>query len=193
MAKEIEKEKNTVSASAGNRGVLSGAHDYFVNNVLPNDIKTCVRHVKSKTLYVNNHDETFLFVRAGKGKLIVNAVEYDLSPNTLVNLGPFHRYRYLPAPDSEMEIVECRTNPGTYVYMIANPYFKLDNFTVPSEPPVVHLKGIYADIANESMDGLLKEMDNKSTDCIPLCFCYLTDLFGLITEKLPKAYYKTRT
>ena len=74
--------------------------------------------------------------------------------------------------------------------MIANPYLRLEQFSVPSEPPVVHLKGIYADIANESMNGLLAEMEKKSPDRIALCFCYMTDLFGLITEKLHKNYFQ---
>lgn len=51
------------------KAVLVGAHDYFVNNVLPSDIKACVRHIKAPTLYVNNHDETFLLVRSGRGTL----------------------------------------------------------------------------------------------------------------------------
>lgn len=34
--------------------------------------------------------------------------------------------------------------------------------TVPSQPPVVYLKGLSAEIANESMDGLLHEAMNDS-------------------------------
>lgn len=189
MAKENSPAANAAGA-ADNRGVLSGAHDYFVNNVLPDDIKACVKRIKSPTLYMNNHDQTFILVRSGKGILTVNGLEYDLDAGTLVNLGPFHRYRYIPAGGSELEVVETRTNPGTYVYMIANPYLRLEQFSVPSEPPVVHLKGIYADIANESMNGLLAEMEKKSPDRTALCFCYMTDLFGLITEKLHKNYFQ---
>lgn len=182
MAKENAPEAN---AAQNNHGVLSGAHDYFVNNVLPDDIKACVKRIKSPTLYMNNHDETFILVRAGKGRLAVNGLEYKLCAGTLINLGPFHRYRYIPE-GGELEVVEARTNPGTYVYMIANPYLRLEQFSVPSEPPVVHLTGLYADIANESMNGILVEMEKKSPDRTGLCFCYLTDLFGLITEKRPK-------
>lgn len=186
MAKEnAPAAKSAEKAAHNNRGVLSGAHDYFVNNVLPDDIKACVKRIKSPTLYMNNHDETFILVRAGKGRLTVNGIEYKLCAGTLINLGPFHRYRYIP-DGGELEVVEARTNPGTYVYMIANPYLRLEQFSVPSEPPVVQLTGLYADIANESMNGILTEMEKKSPDRTGLCFCYLTDLFGLITEKLPK-------
>lgn len=192
MAKEVPEAK-AAEGAANNRGVLSGAHDYFVNNVLPDDIKACVKRIKSPTLYMSNHDETFILVRSGKGKLMVNGLEYALRPNTLINLGPFHRYRYIPASGSELEIVETRTNSGIYVYMIANPYLRLDQFSVPSEPPVVYLNGLYADIANESMNGILAEMEKKSPDRIALCFCYLTDLFGLITETMPKDYCKKQS
>ena len=51
-------------SSKDEKSVLAGAHDYFVNNVLPSDIKACVRKIKAPTLYVNNHDETFLLVRS---------------------------------------------------------------------------------------------------------------------------------
>ncbi len=83
-------------SSKDEKPVLAGAHDYFVNNVLPSDIKACVRKIKEPTLYVNNHDETFLLVRSGRGTLTVNGLDYRLKPDTLVNLGPFHRYRYQP-------------------------------------------------------------------------------------------------
>ena len=32
------------------KSVLAGAHDYFVNNVLPSDIKACVRKIQAPTL-----------------------------------------------------------------------------------------------------------------------------------------------
>lgn len=182
--------KEAMPENTDNRSVLSGAHDYFVNTVLPDDIKTCVRRIKSTTQYVNNHDETFILIRSGKGKLVVNELEYDLKPNTLINLGPFHRYRFLPDSANPIEYVESRMKSGTYVYMIANPYLKMEQFSVPSEPPVVHLTGLLAEIANDSMNGLLAECDSKSPDKVHLCFCYMTDLFGIITEKLPRRYFK---
>lgn len=188
MAKD-NNGKSGGAGSSGNRPVFSGSHDYFVNNVLPDDVRTCVRQIKSPSLYANNRDETFILVRSGRGKLVVNGLEYELKPNTLINLGPFHRYRYLPAKNSVLEVVETRTNSGTYVYMIANPYVKNKQFCVPSEPPVVYLTGLLADIANESMDGLLAEMENKSSDKVMLCFCYMMDLLGIITEKMPKDYF----
>ncbi|MEI3160609.1 MAG: hypothetical protein V8S57_02190 [Oscillospiraceae bacterium] len=65
-------------SSKDEKPVLAGAHDYFVNNVLPSDIKACVRKIKAPTLYVNNHDETFLLVRSGHGTLTVNGLDYRL-------------------------------------------------------------------------------------------------------------------
>ena len=127
-------------SSKDEKSVLAGAHDYFVNNVLPSDIKACVRKIKAPTLYVNNHDETFLLVRSGHGTLTVNGLDYRLKPDTLVNLGPFHRYRYQPDKGETLEIAESRMNSGTYVYLVANPYMKFEQFYVPSEPPVVALQ-----------------------------------------------------
>ena len=118
-------------SSKDEKPVLAGAHDYFVNNVLPSDIKACIRKIKAPTLYVNNHDETFLLVRSGHGTLTVNGLDYRLKPNTLINLGPFHRYRYLPDDGEVLEIAESRMNSGTYVYLVANPYMKFEKFYVP--------------------------------------------------------------
>ena len=136
MANERSSGSGFFSAK-DEKSVLAGAHDYFVNNVLPSDIKACVRRIKAPTLYVNNHDETFLLVRSGRGTLTVNGLDYRLKPNTLINLGPFHRYRYLPDDGEVLEIAESRMNSGTYVYLVANPYMKFEQFYVPSEPPVV--------------------------------------------------------
>lgn len=88
-----------------------------------------------------------------------------------------------------LEIVDSRMNSGTYVYMIANPYLKRKQFFVTSEPPVVHLTGLLAEVANNAMDGLLAEMETKSEDRMQLCFCYMMDLFGIITDKMPRSYF----
>ena len=177
------------ASTQDDKAILTGAHDYFVNNVLPSDIKACIRQIKAPTLYVNNHDETFLLVRSGRGTLTVNGLDYRLKPNTLVNLGPFHRYRYLPDSGETLEIAESRMNSGTYVYLIANPYMKFEQFYVPSEPPVVALSGLYAEIANDAMNGILTETEKQSPDQLPLCFCYMMDLLGILTEKMPRAYF----
>lgn len=168
---------------------FSGAHDYFTNNVLPEDIRTHLRRIKAPTPYANNRDQVFMLVRAGTGKMVVNGIEYKLKPNTLINLGPFHRYRFIPDIGKMLEIVDSRMNSGTYVYMIANPYLKRKQFFVTSEPPVVHLTGLLAEVANNAMDGLLAEMETKSEDRMQLCFCYMMDLFGIITDKMPRSYF----
>ena len=168
---------------------FSGAHDYFTNNVLPEDIRTHLRRIQAPTPYANNRDQVFMLVRAGTGKMVVNGIEYKLKPNTLINLGPFHRYRFIPDIGKMLEIVDSRMNSGTYVYMIANPYLKRKQFFVTSEPPVVHLTGLLAEVANDAMDGLLAEMETKSEDRMQLCFCYMMDLFGIITDKMPRSYF----
>ena len=45
-------------SSKDEKSVLAGAHDYFVNNVLPSDIKACVRKIKAPTLYAAPMGET---------------------------------------------------------------------------------------------------------------------------------------
>lgn len=180
---------NTKKTMTQNRTVFSGAHDYFTNNVLPENVHAYLRHIRTPMSYTNNRDQTFFLVRSGTGILSVNGLEYKLRPNTLINLGPFHRYRLLPSKRGELEVAEARMNSGTYMYMIANPYLKYEHFTVPSQPPVVHLKGLSAQIAADSMNGLLNEAKNKSTDSIQLCFCYMMNFVGIITDHMAKEYF----
>ena len=80
-------------------------------------------------------------------------------------------------------------NSGTYVYLVANPYMKFEQFYVPSEPPVVALHGLYAEIANDAMDGILAETERQSPDQLQLCFCYMMDLLGIVTEKMPREFF----
>lgn len=181
---------NTISQDpTSSRTVFSGAHDYFINNVLPDNIQAHITRIQAPTSYANNRDQTFILVRAGKGKALINGIEYTLKPDTLINLGPFHRYRFLPSKEAPLEIAEARMNSSTYVYMIANPYLKCEQLIVPSQPPVVHLSGLSAQIAKESMEGLLYEAKNNSSDQIHLCFCYMMDFLGIITDQMPKEYF----
>lgn len=175
--------------ASSKRTVFSGAHDYFVNNVLPDQIRAHVSRIQAPTSYANNRDQTFLLVRSGKGKAMINGLEYDLKANTLINLSPFHRYRFLPAKGSTLEIAEARMNSSTYVYMIANPYLKMEQLNIPSQPPVVHLRGLSAEVAKESMEGLLREAKQKSPEQIQLCFCYMMNFLGIITDQMPKEYF----
>ena len=80
-------------------------------------------------------------------------------------------------------------NSGTYVYLVANPYMKFEQFYVPSEPPVVALHGLYAEIANDAMGGILAETERQSPDQLQLCFCYMMDLLGIVTENMPREYF----
>ena len=186
--KNVFEKEQGAPEKVPSKPIFFGSHDYFVKNVLPDNIQARLRRISAPTPYVNNRDEVFLLVRSGTGTMAVNGLEYRLKPNTLINLGPFHRYRFIPDKGTALEIADSRMNSGTYVYMIANPYLKR-KFFVTSEPPVVHLTGLLAEVANDAMDGLLAEMETKSEDRMQLCFCYMMDLFGIITDKMPRSYF----
>lgn len=175
--------KNTAGPGADNFSAFGETHNYFIKNVLPNNIQAHKRSVRKATSYAHNKDQTFLLVKSGTGTLNVNGLDYPLVPNTLVNFGPFHIYRYLPDEGQVLELVESRMNSGSYMYLIANPYFKIPKLFIPSEPPVMKLRGILKDIANDAMDGLLYECSRNSSDRNSLCLCYMTDLFGIVTDE----------
>ena len=49
-------------SSKDEKSVLAGAHDYFVNNVLPSDIKACVRKIKAPTLLIVGDKDPYVSV-----------------------------------------------------------------------------------------------------------------------------------
>lgn len=80
-------------------------------------------------------------------------------------------------------------NSGTYVYLVANPYMKFEQFYVPSEPPVVALHGCMPRSRMMPWGGILAETERQSPDQLQLCFCYMMDLLGIMTEKMPREYF----
>lgn len=157
-------------------------HTYFTKNVLPGSIQAHRCKISMANSYVHNQDYTMILITSGTGTVTVNGIDYRLTPDTLVNLGCFHVYRFTPDEGQVIKFTEARINTGAYLYLIANPYFKINTFTVPSEPPVLNLKGIMKDVAYEAMEGLLNECEGNNPDKYNLSFCYITDLFGLVSD-----------
>lgn len=168
------------------------AHKYFTENVLPKNIQARTRRIRMASSYVHNKEQTFILVTGGTGTLTVNGLDYRLRPGTLVNLGPFHIYRYTPDKGEILELIDSRMNSGAYMYLVANPYFRIPKFIVPSEPPVVYLKGVMKEIAYQSMEGLLAECARGNEDRDSICLCYMTDLFGIVTDEAVRSVRKSR-
>ena len=173
--------ENRISSTDDN-SKFGETHTYFTKNVLPGSIQAHRCKITMPNSYVHNRDFTMILVTSGTGTLTVNDMDYRLKPNTLVNLGCFHVYRFTPDEGQVLKFTEARINNGAYLYLIANPYFKINTFTVPSEPPVLQLKGLMKDVAYEAMEGLITECSGNNPDRYSLCFCYITDLFGLVSD-----------
>ena len=178
MASQTDNHSDTTK----NSSKFGETHTYFTKNVLPGSIQAHRCKITMPNSYVHNQDYTMILVTSGTGTLTVNGIDYRLKPDTLVNLGCFHVYRFTPDEGQVLKFNEARINNGAYLYLIANPYFKINNFLVPSEPPIMELKGFMKDLACEAMDGLLSECESSNPDKYNLCFCYITDLFGIISE-----------
>lgn len=182
-----EYNAKNAPGSAEMSSAFGETHNYFVKNVLPHSIQAHIRTVRTPTAYARSGDQTFLLVRAGRGSITVNGLDYRLKPDTLVGLGPFHICRFTPDEGETLELVESRINSGTYMYLIANPYFRIPRFIVPSEPPVVYLRGIERTIARQAMDGLLAESGGQAWDRDSLCICHVTALFGIVSDETARA------
>ncbi len=172
--------------------LMEGAHKYFVQNVLPHNVQARLHSVSRPTSLFQNREETFLLVRSGSGSLVVNGLEYKLRPDTLAMLGPFHSYRLVPDLGKTLDLYYAQINCETYVYMIANPYYRQRKMIVPSEPAVAQLSGVFAEIARQSMEGLLEECRQDQPDKFNICICYMNDLFGIIVEEMGKKHSKRK-
>jgi len=159
-----------------------GVDDYFVKNVLPTSIYAQERRITTPTPSLQNRDELLILVRSGSGAITVNNIRYPVKKNTIISLGPFHRYSLTPNQDQELVIAEGRMNAGTYVYILACPYYKVKNLSVPSEPAVAHLTGRLAEMASRTMDTFLRESIENRDDRNKICYCYMMELFGAMTE-----------
>lgn len=157
-------------------------HSYFTKSVLPSSMKAHKYSVSMPNSYIHNQDNTFILVTSGTGTLTVNGLEYRLEPDTLVSLGCFHVYRFTPDEGEVLKITEARINNGAYLYLIANPYYKVDKFSVPSEPPILKVSGLMKEIAYEAMEGLCAECTSDNVDKYNMCYCYITDLFAIVNS-----------
>ena len=97
-------------------------------------------HYQTPTSYANNRDQTFILVRSGKGKALINGLEYNFETQYTDQSRSISPLPFSTIKGTPLEIAEARMNSSTYVYMIANPYLKCEQMTVPSQPPVVYLK-----------------------------------------------------
>ena len=162
------------------------SESYFAKSAIPTDIHAVKRTITMAGSYIHNQDITFILVTGGSGTITVNGLDYPLKTNMLINLSPFHVYRFTPSKGHSLDIVQSGMNSGTYLYLIANPYYKMRTFSIPSEPIIVELSGLYKDIGFQAMQGLLSECGKDDKYAKSLCFCYMTDLFGLINNKHKK-------
>ena len=137
--------------------------------MLPHNVQARLHSVSRPTSLFQNREETFLLVRSGSGSLVVNGLEYKLRPDTLAMLGPFHSYRLVPDLGKTLDLYYAQINCETYVYMIANPYFRQRKMIVPSEPAV-----------------------QDQPDKFNICICYMNDLFGIIVEEMKKKHSKRK-
>jgi hypothetical protein len=169
-----------------------GVDDYFVKNVLPASIYAQERRITTPTPSLHNRDELLILVRSGSGAITVNSIRYPVKKNTIISLGPFHRYSLTPNQDQELVIAEGRMNAGTYVYILACPYYKVKNLSVPSEPAVAHLTGRLAEMACRTMDAFLCESIENREDRNKICYCYMMELFGAMTEGMSQRIKQER-
>lgn len=159
-----------------------GVHDYFIKNVLPNTITAQTRRISSPTPITQNNDQLVVLVRSGSGTITVNSIRYKIKKDTIISLGTFHRYSFAPDPGTVMEVAEGRMNAGTYVYVLACPYLKVNKMDVASEPGIAHLTGRLASMTERTMDDFLRESAGQARDRDKLCYCYMMELLGAMIE-----------
>lgn len=97
--------------------------------------------VKHTTVLKNNSGITILYFHHGSGRIIVNSREYLIHKGLLMVMGAYHYYQFKPDPGYDLELTMCRLSYDTFLYMAANPYYKLTELTLNIDPLAYLLEG----------------------------------------------------
>lgn len=89
--------------------------------------------ITHETVLKNNYGITLMYFYGNSGSIIVNSIEYPVQRGALICLGSYHYFQLKPA-GKPMPIAQCRLSYDTFLYMAANPYYKLSEINLNIKP-----------------------------------------------------------
>lgn len=146
----MTKSKNSI-----NYPPLFASAKYYSKEDFQFPVTAVSKIVTSQTVLKKNSGITLLYFRDSNGKIVVNTREYPVSRGTLMCLGAYHYFQFLPE-DEPMKVEQCRFSYDTFLYMAANPYYHFSELTLTTEPLTAHLTGELRDRTEKVVDALVE-------------------------------------
>ncbi len=135
--------------------------EYFFTDTSALQIRTVLRTAARTTNLRHCDGLALIFVRRGRGELIVNTRRFPIERGSLFMLSDYQFYQLSPARRSELEYVECQFSYRLYLFFVSSPYFR---FTVPGfgpDPVIAKLEGKYLETAERLMNLQLKSQERE--------------------------------
>jgi len=181
MAENIEKVYDNIDYS-----VRFGMSDYFSRCGSLLNISGVAKTVSAPTPYMSSEGNTLAIVTAGCGRIIVNNEANEIKRGSFVCVGPFHSCSIVPDEGSAVSLAYCRMDCGIYMYMMSNPYVKVNSFVVPqgaiiaqiSEADCRRVENIFAFLAQQKSEE--DYFTNK------MKYMYVVELYGILLHESNK-------
>ena len=116
--------------------------------------------VTHETVLKNNYGITLMYFYGDSGSIIVNSVEYPVQRGAFICLGSYHYFKLKPS-GQPMNIAQCRLSYDTFLYMAANPYYKLSEINLNRKPLFPLLDEETANSTEPIIEELITLSDKK--------------------------------
>ncbi len=160
------------------------SRDYYSNLILPIDIESGVRKAIYPVPFTQHDDMILIFVSSGKGKIVVNAKEFEARRGLFMCVCPFHYYMLAPDKGDPLVIHECRYSTGSSLYISACPYNSEKSLSMPYAPPSVYLDEENADKVEKLLRAVDPEKAKKAKNTtLDKRYLALLRLYGILLRE----------
>lgn len=119
---------------------LFASSPYYSKKEFQFPITAVNKTVTDTSVLKNNSGITLLYIRDGRGTIIVNTRKYPVHKGLLMVLGAYHYYQVQPG-EVPLELTKCRLSYDTFLYMAANPYYRFSEVRLNVDPITCLLEG----------------------------------------------------
>lgn len=165
--------------------VRFGMGEYFSRCGSLLSISGIVKTLSTPTPYMNSEGNTLAIVTSGGGKIIVNNETYKIKRGSFMCIGPFHSCTIVPDGNTNLKLAYCCMDCGIYMYMMSNPYVKVNTFVLPQGP-------IYAQVSEadckrvENIFSFLIEHKDDDYFINKIKYMYVMELCGILLHESNK-------
>lgn len=136
---------------------------YFAPELLPEKLKVRTFSMNGEGALENREDVTVLFIREGKGRILLNNRSYLLEPGMVFILYPFHTWKLQAEEGGFLKGQECVMNLGAVLFLFAIPPYHRPVPVFEETPSIYCLDDGLKQRVADLWDRILEE--NKAADC----------------------------